>query len=208
MKAPEMKKTPTALKWLAEKRARIAGELQSADQVSQYLREDIEELHQQTAVIAEFLAAAEQKQERLRGELAALDQVVVLYDAGLRPDSIAPINGWQGNYGTRGALRAFLVETLKGRAPEFVTTQELEMLTISKFSLVFEHREVRLHWYKGSFRGTLKLLASQQLIERGHGKVNYLQEMGRWRWKQEVAPTLKELREAAGGVATPPYEPT
>ncbi len=96
MKAPEMKKTPTALKWLAEKRARIAGELQSADQVSQYLREDIEELHQQTAVIAEFLAAAEQKQERLRGELAALDQVVVLYDAGLRPDSIAPINGWQG----------------------------------------------------------------------------------------------------------------
>lgn len=51
MKASEMKKTPSALKWLAEKRARLAGALKSAEQVSQCLGEDLEELRQRMATL-------------------------------------------------------------------------------------------------------------------------------------------------------------
>jgi hypothetical protein len=126
-------------------------------------------------------------------ELASLDQVVQLYDEKINTSSITPINGWQGNYGKRGALKGFLVETLRSRTPEYVRTDELELLTVSYFSLVFGHPDDRKHWYAGSFRSTLKLLAKQGLVERSHDPKASTRFVGGWRWKQEVAPTLAEL---------------
>lgn len=199
MKAPNMKKTPSALKWLAEKRARMAGELQCAEQVSLRLTHDLAELSQQQTALEPLLSAANSKVARIRNEVAALDQVVVLYDSGINPSEIAPINAWEGNYGKRGALTKFLQSMIKGRAPEYVHTKELEISTITHFALVFEHKTIHRHWYAGSFRGTLKMLAEKGLIERGPDNFFGSNAMGKWRWKQEVAPTLKELREAAGG---------
>ena len=158
MKAPEMKKTPSALKWLAEKRARIAGELRSAEQVCQRILEDVDELRQGVATLECLLASAELRQQRISKELAALDQVVVLYDEGIKPELIEPINAWQGNYGKRGALREFLLETIKGRAPDYVSTKELEVLTISKFSLVFELRALQAVWYVSAMDFSIALM--------------------------------------------------
>ena len=138
-----MKKTPSALKWLAEKRARVAGALLSAKQLAECLTDDLAELHKRTATTEVLLQLASRRKEELAKELSALDQVVVIYDEKLKPELIQPINGWEGHYGTRGALRGFLVATLKNRWPEFVSTLELEVLTVSHFSLVFETRRKR-----------------------------------------------------------------
>lgn len=195
MKAPNMKKTPSALKWLAEKRARMAGELQCAKQVSKHLEADADELRKELETLELLIAAANQKQDRLRSEVAALDQVVVLYDEGITPSLIAPINAWQGNYGKRGALKNFLTEALRARTPEYLTTKELEILTITHFSLVFEHRALQARWCHDSFRNALKVLATQGAIERGPDQNSSTNQLGKWRWKQEVAPTLAELRD-------------
>lgn len=159
------------------------------------LEEDIPELRKRLTFAETALAAASARKVRLGAELGSMDQVVRMYDEGINPSAIEPINGWQGNYGKRGALREFLVETLRSRAPEYISTSELELLTVTQFSLVFEHPALRKHWYDGSFRGTIKVLANQGIIERSHNADTYTREIGSWRWKQEVAPTLKELRE-------------
>lgn len=194
MKAPNMKKTPSALKWLAEKRARMAGELQCAEQVSQYLESDADELRKELEMLERLLAAAKQKQDRLRIEVAALDQVIVLYDEGITPSLIAPINAWQGNYGKLGALREFLIETIRARSPNYVSTKELEILTITHFALVFEHRALQARWCHDSFRGALKSLATKGTIERGPDQSCTTNQLGKWRWKQEAPRTLAELR--------------
>ena len=190
MKASEMKKTPSALKWLAEKRARMAGELQCAEQVSLQLSEDLADLGQRIAALKPLLSAANSRVARLRHEVAALDQVVVLYDSGINPTDIAPINAWAGNYGKRGALTIFLKKIIQERAPAYVRTNELEIATITHFSLVFEHKTIRKHWYDGSFRSRLKSLAERGFIERGPDNCPGSHAMGSWRWKQEVAPML------------------
>ena len=196
MKRPNMKNTPSALKWLAEKRARVAGEMQSASQVAERLREDVANARESLQIAERLLEAASQKEARAAAELASLDQVVVMYDQGVDPSLIEPINGWAGTYGKRGALRQFLIKTLEAISPNFVSTKELEYLTISHLSLVFEHPSLQLDWYKGSFRSTLKVLAAQGLIERKHCKEQRTWAVGYWRWKREQPKTLAELRGA------------
>lgn len=188
-----MKKIPSALKWLAEKRARIAGELKSALQLSEHLLEDVEEANEALETAKRLLEAARQKEVRALEELAALDQVVVMYDQGIDPSLIEPIKAWEGTYGKRGALRQFLIDTLQAAAPRYLSTKELEYATISNFSLVFEHPNERTHWYGGSFRNTIKVLASQGLIERKNNQVSHSPVVGYWRWKQEQTKTLAAL---------------
>lgn len=195
MKASIMKNTPSALKWLAEKRARIAGELQCAEQVSVQLAEDLVELRQQIATRESLLSAAINKVARIRNEVAALDQVVVLYDSGINPSNITPINAWKGKYGQRGALTNFLKKIIQERAPGYVITKELEIATIVHFGLVFDHETTHRSWYAGSFRSTLKALADTGVIERGPDNFFGSHMMGKWRWKQERPKTLAELRE-------------
>lgn len=83
-----MKPTPSALKWLAEKRARVAFDL------------DFD-----LPLIADLQAKAAALQE----DLAAIDRSIGLYDETIDPCTIEPVNGWRGNYGKRGALKAAVV---------------------------------------------------------------------------------------------------
>jgi len=205
MKAQNMKKVPSALKWLAEKRARIAGECLSCDQTIEYLEGTLLEARSQLTFAETALAAAITRKERISLELESMDRVVQLYDAGIDPEQIGPINAWQGNYGKRGALREFLSETLRGKAPDYLSTRELELLTTNHFSLAFKHLAERKKWYDGSFRNTLKVLASQGLIERKTNQVSHSPLVGYWRWKQEPPKTLAELQRWKT-VPTPPVK--
>ena len=109
-----MKPTPSALKWLAQKRARVANE------------------YEQTLVIALELT---QRADRLKQDLEALDRALGIYDARIQASSIEPVNGWRGNYGKRGALREFVLDTLKARAPESKSTDNIAALVIAHFGL-------------------------------------------------------------------------
>ena len=188
-----MKKTPTALRWLAEKRARTAGDLASCRRAAETIAMEVEAMQADLLLSQQYLQAAIAKKDRLTTELAALDQTLVIYDSGIRPNEIETIRSWSGQYGKRGALKDFLIETLKSRAPEFVSSTELSLIVIMRFSLHFEHKEARTHWYKGAFKNTLKVLAAQGSVERGAGRLVLSGTPGTWRWKGAIQPTLAEL---------------
>ena len=188
-----MKKIPSALKWLAEKRARVAGELASCTHVKATLVADVDALRLKLGTTEEMIEAAARKSARLTEDLDALDKTMVIYDPTIKPGDIEPIHEWRGNYGKRGQLRQFLIETFQTRAPEFVSTTEIAMLVIMNFCMVFDSEESRRLWLSGSLRGALKVLVKQGFLERDPDcETNTGLPMG-WRWKEVVQPTLCQL---------------
>lgn len=171
MKPNRLKPTPSALKWMAERRARLAHDVALQQKVIAKLTRDLE------------------KNQR---DLAALDHTIQLYDPAIQPQDIEPVNGWQGNYGKRGALKAYIVDIIKSESPNWVSTDVIRAQVIAHFGLWFEHSTVEASWKKGSFRGTLKKLCSDGLIEREHEAAYACHISGRWRWKTE-STTLAEL---------------
>lgn len=171
-----MKKTPSALKWLAEKRARVAHDLEL------------------TARVAEVLNA---RHEKLKLDLAALDRAVTIYDPALDPKKIGGVNGWQGRYGKRGSMRAAIESVLKAHAPDWMATDNIEALVTLELDLVFEAPGLRKRWYDNSFTKQLRELVAEGLVERYHDATVATSEVGRWRWKQLSTPTLVQLREQA-----------
>lgn len=123
--------TPPPLKWLSEKRARLAGKLQKQTRALQAgqarsakLLADISRLQ---ASIAE-----------LRVDLRALDATIGIYDCRVRPTSIEPVAAWQGKYGERGALKRFLVQELKRDAGAWLSTNYRAAVACERFSLSFD----------------------------------------------------------------------
>lgn len=167
----KMKPTPSALKWLAEKRARLAFDLQF-----------------NLNLIAELQAKASALQE----DLAAIDRSIKLYDERVDPSTIEPVNGWRGNYGKRGALKEAVLEILVANAPNWVATDAIEAHVRAKFGLVFETPIVRKHWYNGSFRGALKALTAAGKLERLQDPEAPTHETGHWRVKMN-SPRLVDL---------------
>jgi hypothetical protein len=65
----EMKKTPSALKWLAESRGRAAGELDRLETIQ---------------------AEVESKIQEVRQNLEAFDRAIKVFDPRIDPDAIEP----------------------------------------------------------------------------------------------------------------------
>ena len=84
-----MKKTPSALKWLAEKRARVVGDL----------------FHKEG-----LLAEVQAHVAKLSGELTSLDATIAIYDSAIQAHLIAPIHAWQDRHGRRGAFKDALLK--------------------------------------------------------------------------------------------------
>lgn len=166
-----MKPTPSTLKWMAEKRARLAFDLEF-----------------NLKLIAELQAKA----AALQDDLAAVARALGLYDEKIDPSAIAPVNGWRGNYGKRGALKAAVVEVLEASAPNLVSTTAIESAIRAKFGIVFETPVVRKHWYNGSFRSTLKTLVTSGRVERLHAPETRKGDTGHWRIKNDT-PRLVDL---------------
>ena len=74
-------KTPSSLKWLVDRRARLAYDLER----------DAKEA-KASAFRASSLAA---KIEVMRGDLAAIDRALSLHEVRVHPESIAPRNTWR-----------------------------------------------------------------------------------------------------------------
>lgn len=171
----------------------VAGELESCAQVKATLVADVDALRLKLRTTEEMLAAATRKSARLAEELDAQDKTMVIYDPAIKPGDIEPIHEWIGNYGKRGQLRQFLIETFQSRAPEFVSTTEIAMLVVMNFSMVFVSDESRRLWLNGSLRGSLKVLVKKGFLERDPDcEMKTGVPMG-WRWKEKSQPTLAQL---------------
>jgi hypothetical protein len=157
-----MKKTPSALKWLAEKRARVAFDLESKQTI-------LRDLESQIAA--------------LQADLASLDRSITIYDSRIDPKKIAPINGWwKDSYGKRGALKEAMSGFIQAAAPHPISTADLEILVCLKFGIAFATQEERSQWRKGGFSTAIKRLRKEDLIERVEPP-SMQGEFAHWRWK-------------------------
>lgn len=120
-----MTKTPSALKWLAEKRARLAADTLQAQRVVQ-----------------EFTA----RHQKLLVQLAALDETIRVYDAALTPSNIEPVAHWKGRHGKRGELQQAFLDILGQHSPEWVSANSIELFVVSRFGLGFASSEERATW--------------------------------------------------------------
>ena len=167
-----MRHTPSALKWLAEKRARVAHDLE------------------QTARVARELSL---RAGELEKDLAALDRAVRIYDPSIDPVSIGTVDGRQGRYGKRGNLRECIKGVLKQLAPEWVATDTIEMVVSLELGVTFSTPAERKRWYDNTFARQLRNLVTEGLVERFHDASVVTTEVGRWKWKVETAQSLRHL---------------
>jgi hypothetical protein len=189
-----VKNIPTKLKQLAERRARVLGELNSYESLDQ-LADQISTLKAQLENLESLFLASTAKKDRLLVKLADIDSEFLKSYPSVKTGSIAPISGWKDKYGKRGSLKKFVYDTLKIRAPAFVPTNELAKLAIIEFSLVFQNSELRVKWYSNSLRGAIKNLSKNGLIEQSEEKRSEKKTgLSHWRLKEESCPTLASLR--------------
>ncbi|MDE2093603.1 MAG: hypothetical protein KGL99_05790 [Burkholderiales bacterium] len=168
-----MKPTPSALKWLAETRARVAHHLAESERVQVALRA---------------------RTDKLREELAALDRTMTIYDPTIWPADVQPVNGHRPNYGQRGGLTAAIARILKAQAPHYVSTELLLVLLCAEFGLKFETPQELSRWRKNVVARRLRHMLGQGLVEREQDPSAWTVEFGRWCWKQSAAvATLADL---------------
>jgi hypothetical protein len=175
-----VKPTPPALKWLAEKRARIAGKLDQRERT-------LTELQSRVA--------------KLRDDLAALDRTLSVYDSQIDALAIQPVYAWKGKYGKRGALKQFIAQVVESRSPETISTDQLALLAMAHFALDFPTSVLRKRWQTNTLLNALKDLREAGKVERLHDL--HTGTVGLWRWAQPVAVTLADLRAAAARAKSP-----
>jgi hypothetical protein len=185
-----VKPTPPPLKWLAEKRGRVLSQLTKAESV-------LEEQNRRVAKLQLAAASARDRVGRLQADLDALDRTVSVYDSLLDPSEIAPINGWQGRYGKRGALGDRILEIIERGAPSWVQTDVIEALVVAELQLTFETPLLRKQWREGSFKSRLRRLTQEGVLERLQDPTVRQRAVGHWRLRQEKTPTLAELKAAS-----------
>ncbi len=166
-----MSKTPSALKWLAEKRARLAHD------------------HQLTGRLASELA---ERHQWLQDRIAALDDTIRLYDEDIDPTAIAPIAA-QGRYGQRGVIRKTMLKHLSDASPEWMSTTVLEARLVIDFSLVFPSAADRTRWRRNTLCAALRKLCKAGVLQRLHDPEDCGGEVGYWRIAQAATPSLADL---------------
>ncbi|MBV8123981.1 MAG: hypothetical protein JOY60_10960 [Burkholderiaceae bacterium] len=170
--------TPTALKWLAEKRARIAGELTQVE-----------------CILPEVIA----RKDKLTADLAALDRTIQVYDPRLQPTDIPPVNA-HSNYGKRGNLRMLILDVLKEFAPDWVGSDVVALRVFAAYPMIFASREEMKRWKRDSVGSALRHLTQDGLVEREQYPNTKAGQLRRWRIARQVqTPSLADLRALAKG---------
>lgn len=175
-----MRKTPSALKWLVDKRARLAADAER---------------------LAKLADEVTTRAAQARESLTAIDGAIRVFDARYDPAAIKPVGATKGKYGKHGALRKTVEGALRAAAPAAMGTDELALVLMLELGLDFELPTDRSRWVKNSLSPTLRAMVEDGLVEREHDPTAFTSEVGRWRWAGEgKLPTMKALREQCATV--------
>ena len=136
----------------------------------------------------------------MRLDLVSLDRTIKVFDARLDPLKIEPIHAHR-RPGTRGSMRAAMLQVLKDGAPEWLGTDVIETFVTARLALTFETPAARKRWYVNVFRKQLKRFVEEGLADRLEPPDERPVEMGRWRLKVSEVPTLAALRETTAASA-------
>jgi hypothetical protein len=156
---------PSALKWLMETRARLAG--------------DAERLR-------ELLKALADEEAKVQKKLAEVDAVLKQFDGTLAPEVIPALRGWKGRYGKRGALRETVLSVLREAYPNALTSFEVATHVTFRLSLDFKCRSEAEHWQDSKLRKVL-----QQAVAVGEVEALPSERRGTNRWR--LIPTDSAL---------------
>jgi hypothetical protein len=171
--APKLRtRTPPELKWLLVERATLAGDL---------------------ANLKTRLSLLETEIGQVQSALQALDTTIRLTEARARPDAAGVVRRHRGQYGRRGALKAFVIETLR-QASTGLTTRDIALVACMHFGLEFVSETEFNSYLTNTVRSQLSQLAGEGLVStsRSGGPGTML-----WTWKRGL-PTLAELALLAG----------
>jgi len=193
-----MSNIPPPLKWLVEKRARVAGALLKAETRATQLAA----IKVKAAAKAREGASAAAS---LRLDLESLDRTMGLHSSKLSGASIAPIFGWVGRYGRRGALRERLASHLKEQFPAWVPTGALAADALDELGICFETPAERKQWMRNSLLSALKAMTKVGEAERAPAGHLHRAQAG-WRWVSPAPTqpqTLADLHAGADRGGTP-----
>ncbi len=188
-----MKKTPSALKWLAESRGRIAHKHSANASVILLLEAKVATLSSELRITELMLSNAKENQLKLDSELKALDQTVQIFDEKLDPSKIESIRGWQGRYGERGALRKYLQTFAESNAPAYLSLSDFALATIAEFSLVFSSNNELREWCHNTLRRALRVLSDRDVLEARQDDISGATS---WRPKQQKPKSIAALRKS------------
>lgn len=192
---PRKSPTPPPLKWLTEKRARVAGDISAAEQIAAHLAGRVQRLEAKLRKARLQHQAADSRIERLNADLAAVDSSIRLFDATQDLGVIANVKAWAGRYGKRGAIKDAIEAHLRASAPAFISTTKLYEEMMVRFDLVHATWKERRGWICHTLRGQLHVFQKRGLVERTLELNTNGQREASWRWVQEKLPTMAQLRE-------------
>lgn len=178
-------KTPSSLKWLITKRARLIGEIKK---VVAARDTDLADLAQEIAKLAnemsdvnrrqgESEAAANQILAILQADLNAIDATIRLHEIGINPDLISPIRTQvAGRLLPHGDVTRLILERLRLADGNAVTTTEVALYVAEKGNLYLQSGKFQVFRY--SVRHRLKFLCRNGAVRRAHQAKTSLE--GRW----------------------------
>jgi hypothetical protein len=170
-------RTPPEVKWLLVERATLAG--------------DIEQLARRRLML-------DAEMEMLSSRVQALDTSIRLLDARVRAAAAGTIFRHCQQYGERGALRTFIMQTVLD-TEHGLPLRAIAGLAAAHFRIEFLSKVELTRYRQNSIRPQLQRLREEGLVENhpGAGPEGML-----WRWKRGL-PTLADLARLAG---LPPSE--
>ena len=170
-------RTPPEVKWLLVERATLAGDLATLKLRQRHL---------------------ESKITQVQAAVHALDTTILLMEARLQPDAGGVIHRHEKGYGTRGALRAFIVETLQ-TTHNPLTTRDIAVVASMYFGLGYETGPDFNRYQRNTIRAQLYLLVDEGIVlKTGAEGARTVY----WRWKRAL-PTLAALALLAGATSSP-----
>lgn len=119
-KSPRQR-TGSGLKWLLNERAIAAGELARTSGALEGLRQQLQDAQSRVGVLSTQVAELGATRDLELTAVAALDLVIALEHPGAAPEGVGAVQAWAGKYGKRGALKMFVLDTVRATAPLPVT---------------------------------------------------------------------------------------
>lgn len=173
-RAPARTRTPSAIKWLLNERAALAGK-------AQRLEAELQRIQQELSAVQE--------------KLAALDTTLELLDKSVATDAVGTVNAWAGKYGARGAVKACVLSHLQAAGNAGINVSTLALQAAAALGVELPTKKDFSAFRRDTVHAVLKRAKADGLTEvlvaaRG-GHTPQV-----WRWRgPHAAPSLAQLRE-------------
>lgn len=198
-------KTPSSLKWLLDRRARIAGEIAKSQDAEgerlEALQAELARIDTQRAKLVlagDRMASAHTSLcEALCRDLAAIDQVLQLHEVSIDLSLLPPVRGHNRIAATdHGQMTRLIFACLRSSCGKACTTTQVALYVASKLGSTGRTENFDDLRYRVRYR--LKKLVSEQRLERLHEVKGRIEGS----WRLPLVSSRPETRLLDGALAS------